>query len=75
MMDKEIKRELANKLEASKSALVFMFNEDGMVQSYLHGSGFELMATIASEMEKESPAKSIILGAVEMFKNKHGKQG
>ena len=72
-MEKELKRDLANRIEASKSCLVFIFNEDGMVQSYLHGSGFELMATIASEMEKESPAKGIILGAVEMFKNKHAK--
>jgi len=74
-MDKELKRELANKIEASKSCLIFLFNEDGMVQSYLHGSAFELMATMASEMEKESPAKGIILGAVEMYNNKHGKQG
>lgn len=73
-MEKEIKRELANKIEASKSCLVFMFNQDGMVQSYLHGSGFELMATIASEMEKESPAKGIILGGVEMYNNKHAKR-
>lgn len=70
MIDKEIKRDLANRIEASKSCLVFMFNEDGMVQSYMHGSGFELMATIATEIGKDSPVKGIILGAVEMVKNK-----
>lgn len=75
MIDKEIKRELANKIEASKSCLVFMFNEDGRVQSYLHGNPFEMMACIANEMCKESPVKAIIEGAVNMVKNKDVKQG
>lgn len=72
-MDKKLKRELSNKISDAKSVIVFMFNADGTEQAFISGDGFEIMATIASEMKKIPGVKAMIEGAAQLY-NEQGKQ-
>lgn len=69
-MDSNVSQELAGKLTAAKSAMAFMFNPDGTVQGFGSGDAHELMATVASEMEKSPFIKTVIEGAINLYQSK-----
>lgn len=69
-MDNSVSIELADKLTAAKSAMAFMFNPDGTVQGFGSGNSHELMASVASEMEKSPFIKTVIEGAINLYQSR-----
>jgi hypothetical protein len=59
-VEQSIKDELISKIGASKTAIVFIFNEDQTSQTYAHGNPNEMIVTILDEMKKSSMVNLVI---------------
>jgi hypothetical protein len=65
-LSQSFKDELISKIAASKTALVFIFNEDKTSQSYAHGQPNEMIITILDEIKKSSMVHLVMRGVCQL---------
>jgi hypothetical protein len=68
-MDKQLEKEIGEKAGAARAVMILFFNEDGTEQSLISGKTHDLIATLASQMNKVPNLRLIVESAVTMAKN------
>lgn len=69
-MDNSIVQELTQKISDSRACIAFILTQDGYVQAFINGTSHDLMATIASQMEKNQIVDHILQGAYNLIQER-----